>query len=245
MAEQKKGIFVMFDGIDGSGKGTLVQALVLHVWRENPMRRILDLRSYGAKYHSLPQPSELKNYDIIVSSEPSFSLIGRAIREEIIHNNKREYSALATAQAFALDRFILYQRVIIPAIEQGKLIFQERGVTTSICYQPIQKEPLPLEAILELEGNQLTLQHRPDLLLLTKIKPEVAIQRLKERTSKNDHAIFERLDFLTKAQDRFESPWYRELFDKKGSQVEYIDTNGSRDESVQATVKKWQEFTSR
>jgi dTMP kinase len=239
---RKKGAFVMIDGIDGSGKGTLVQALVLHVWREDPLRRILDLRSYGNKYHSLPQPGELKNYDIIVSSEPSFSLIGRAIRDEIIRNNKREYSAKATAQAFALDRSVLYRRVIIPAIEQGKLIFQERGVTTSICYQPIQKEPLELETILELEGNQLTLQYRPDLLLLTKIKPTVAIQRLKERTSKNDHAIFERLEFLKKAQDRFEADWYRQLFVKKGSRVEYVDTNVTRDESVQATINMWCEF---
>src|SRR3989339_1426636 len=110
-AKDNKGFFVMIDGIDGSGKGTLVQALVLYAWRADPRRRILDLRSYGNKYHSLPQPSELKNYDIIVSSEPSFSLIGRAIRDEIVHNNKREYSALATAQAFALDRSVLYRRV--------------------------------------------------------------------------------------------------------------------------------------
>jgi len=34
MAQKTKGRFVMIDGIDGSGKGTLVQALALHLWRK-------------------------------------------------------------------------------------------------------------------------------------------------------------------------------------------------------------------
>lgn len=232
----------MIDGIDGSGKGTLIQSLVLQVWRENPNRRILDLRSYGKEFHSLPQPSQLKNHDIIVSSEPTFSLIGRAIRDEIIRHNRREYSALATAQAFALDRYILYKRIIIPALEQGKFIFQERGVTTSVCYQPIQKEPLPLEKVLELEGNQLTLRYRPDLLLLTKLKPELSVRRINARSNKNDEAIFEHLSFLKTAQERFESPWFRKLFEEKGSQVSYIDTSGTKEESIKEIVDVWQRF---
>lgn len=242
MARKQKGIFVMIDGIDGSGKGTLIQALALHLWREDPRRRILDLRSYGREYHSLPQPAELKQYDLIISSEPTFSLIGRAIRDEIVRHNKREYSALATAQAFALDRYILYKRIIIPALQQGKYIFQERGVTTSLCYQPIQKERLPLPTILKLEGNQLTLKYRPDLLLLTKIQPTVAVQRLKARSGKNDEAIFEHLEFLKKAQKRFEAAWFRRLFERRGSKVTYIDTNGTIEESTKHIVTIWQNF---
>ena len=245
MLQEQKGKFVMIDGIDGSGKGTLVQALALHLWRKNNNMRLLDLKSYGEQYHSLPKPSELKNYDIIISSEPTFSLIGRAIREEIVRYNRREYSALATAQAFALDRYVLYKRVIIPALEQGKYIFQERGVTTSICYQPIQKERLPLAKILELEGNQLTLKYRPDLLVITKVNPQTAINRLKQRVGKQDAAIFERVDFLKKAQNRFDSSWFRELFEKCGSKVIYIDTNRTKEESIKEIIQIWEDFNSK
>jgi len=239
---KKKGKLVIIDGIDGSGKGTLAQALALNEWRKDSQKRILDLKLYSEQIHSLPKPGELKNYDIIISFEPTFSLIGKAIREEIIRNNDREYSALATAQAYAMDRYILYKRVIIPALEQGKNIFQERGVTTTICYQPIQKEQLPLEKVMELEGNQLTLKNRPDLLILTKINPKTAISRLRTRVGKQDAAIFEKLDFLTKAQTRYESSWYRKLFEKKGSKVVYIDTNKSKEQSIKDIINIWEDF---
>jgi dTMP kinase len=242
---KKKGKLIVIDGIDGSGKGTLIQALALYVQRQNSNQRILDLRSYGKKHHSLPQPSELKNFSIIVSSEPTFSLIGRAIRDEIVRDNNREYSALATAQAFALDRYILYKRVIIPALSEGKCVFQERSVTTSICYQPIQKEHLSLQTILKLEGNQLTLKYRPDLLLIIKIKPTIAIKHIRGRLSKNDEAIFEHFEFLKKAQKRFESAWFRKIFERCGSEVAYIDTNSSIEKSTEQLEKIWQSFISK
>jgi len=247
MINKQKGKFVIIDGIDGSGKGTLVQALALalHEWRQDQNKRILDLKLYGEQYHSLPKPGELKNYDVIVSFEPTFSLIGKAIREEIVRSNIREYSALATAQAFALDRYVLYKRVIIPALEQGKYIFQERGVTTSVCYQPIQKERLPLEKILDLEGNQLTLKNRPDLLIITQVNPQTAMKRLRQRVGKKDAAIFEKVDFLQKAQDRFNSSWFRELFEKRGSKVIYLDTNRTKEESIREVVRIWEDFNNK
>ncbi|MFH0804644.1 MAG: hypothetical protein V1916_00425 [Patescibacteria group bacterium] len=240
-----RGTLVIIDGIDGSGKGTLVEALAEHVRTSGGGSRILDLRTYGREQHSLPQPEELKDTDTIVSAEPTFSLIGRAIRDEIVRHNNREYSALTTAQAFALDRYILYKRVILPALGMGKTVFQERGVTTSICYQPIQKEALSVTKILALEGNQLAMQHRPDLLILVKIKPEVAVQRLQARSGKQDQAIFERLDFFRQAQRRFVAPWFRKFFVKAGSRVEYVDTNVPQAQSEKQVIDIWEAFINR
>lgn len=237
---KNSGKFVMIDGIDGSGKGTLVQALA--GWAKKKKLKIFDLRQYAKKYHSLPEPQDLKPYDVITSSEPTFSLIGRAIREEIVRHNKRDYSALATAQAFALDRYILYKRVIIPALQQGKYVFQERGVTTSICYQPIQAEQLPLEKILDLEGNKLTLLYRPDLLIITVLKPEMAMSRLRKRDGKKDGAIFERLGFLKKAQKRFTADWFKKIFAKRGTKVFYINTEEAKEESEKKIIEIWEKF---
>lgn len=237
---QKKGALVIVDGLDGSGKGTIVY--YLGIWARRHKLKVLDLRQYGHQYHSLPDPADLEKYDVILSAEPTYSLIGRAIREELIKDNKRDYSAHATAQAFALDRYILYQRIIIPALKRGMIIFQERGVTTSIAYQPLQAEPIYLPEILSYEGNKLALKYRPDLLIITKLPAQLVINRLNNRLAKRDDAIFENLPFLKKAARYFNSAWFRKIFEKEGSQVVYVDASKDIEHGVNQALKYWKEF---
>lgn len=239
----KKGKLVIFDGIDGSGKGTLVN--VLADWARRRRLKVLDMREYGRKYHSMPEPEEIKKYDVLLSAEPTFSLVGQAIREEIVRHNGRDYTAMETAQAYALDRLILYRRVIVPALKLGKIIFQERGLTTSVCYQPIQADPISVRQILQLSGNQLAMRYRPDLFVIVDVKPETAIRRLAGRMEKKDAAIFEKLAFLKKAQARFKSGWYKKLFTAAGSRVTYISTDVPVTESRRAVITEWERFLGR
>ncbi len=123
-----KGKFIMIDGIDGSGKGTVVG------WLENLFIRkgykVFNLDDYSKKKHTFPEPSELENYKVIISSEPTYSMVGQAIREEIIKDNNRHYTAHTTAEAFALDRKLLYKLVIITVLKRGMILIQERGIYT-------------------------------------------------------------------------------------------------------------------
>ena len=225
----KKGKFIIIDGIDGSGKGTVVDAYELYFRKKK--KKILDLKVYWKRNHILPEPRDLKPYDVIISCEPTFSLVGLAIRDEIVRHNERTYSAAATAQAFALDRFILYKRIIVPALNAGKIVIQERGMTTSMIYQPIQKEPLPLKKILQLEGNQLALKYAPLALIITLLDPKEAIKRLKNRKKKQDFAIFEKVLFLKKAQLRFKAEWFKVMFKRRGTKVIYLETGGTKQQT--------------
>jgi dTMP kinase len=234
-----QGKLVIVDGMDGCGKGTIVT--VLKNWAIDKNYKVFDLREYWENNHSLPEIEDLEEYDVIVSAEPTFSLVGSAIRDELIRDNKREYSALTTAQAFSIDRAILYKRIIIPALKLGKHVFQERSVTTSIVFQPIQAEKLELSQILALEGNQIALKNRPDLLILLDVKPEIAIKRLQGR-DKNDEAIFEKLEFQKKVHERYTSDWFTSMFEKLGSKVVFLDANGTVEEAKEQTLKIWEEF---
>lgn len=216
-----KGKFVMVEGIDGSGKGVIVDSLV--EWAKQKNMRLLSLKDFCKEHKTFPQTEELAEFEVIRSDEPTYSFVGQAIREEIIRKNGlREYSAWSTAQAFALDREILYKRIVIPALKAGKHVFQERGVVTSIVYQPVQGK-MQLSELLRLPGNKLAMQNAPDLLIIAQITPELAMDRLQKR-EKKDNSIFENLLFQRKIVERYNSGWLRSLFEGHGSSVVYINT---------------------
>ena len=109
-------------------------------------------------------------------------------------------------------------------MEAGKIIFQERGVISSLVYQPVQLEQITLMDLMKLPGNAFAIKHAPSLLLIIDIDSDVAIKRLKER-KKQDNAIFEEVLFLRKIASRYKSEWIQKVFEKGGTKIVYIDTN--------------------
>lgn len=214
-------MFIIVDGIDGSGKGTVVDAMAGALERAG--KRVFDLRKYAKRHGTLPAADELRKYDVIVSAEPTHAWIGEAIREEMVRS--REYPGESFADAFALDREVLYRRLIIPLRKAKKIILQERGVSGTLAYQPLQG--VSVASLLRRPGNRLALDHSPDALVLAILKPEVALRRLAGRTGKRDHAIFERRAFLTRLARRYSSPSFRRLFTTRGTRVVSFDTSDS------------------
>jgi len=209
--------FVMVDGLDGSGKGTIVDGLM--EWAELKAMKVLDVRKYCREKNTFPLQEELDAADVIISAEPTFCYVGKAIREELVRTSERQYSAWSLAQAFSLDREILYRRVIIPAVKAGKYVFQERGVTSSLVYQPVQ-ERIQLSELLKLPGNRLAIQNAPTLLLIAKVSPETVVKRLGLR-AKKDNSIFDNVAFQRKLEERYSSEWLKGLFEQHGSVVQY------------------------
>jgi len=239
-------MFVIVDGIDGSGKGTIVNALAEA--RGAQGARVFDLREFAKREHRLPEPEELAGFDVIISAEPTHTWVGQTIRDEIIRDNGRDYGALRTAEAFALDRLILYRRVLLPARARGLDIIQERSVTSSIVYQSkasgisdqqsgILADGVPMEALLALEGNAFTLANPPDLCVIVSTEPARAMQRLQLRSQKQDAAIFEKLPILQRLHERYHAPWLTDLLRARGWRIEHLDANGAVEDAVAAAKR--------
>jgi dTMP kinase len=103
----KKGIFIVIEGLDGSGKTT--QAILLAKKLE-------------------------ETHKLLLTAEPSQGKIGVFIREGCLYEEKR-LPTEAEALLFAADRIEHMQNEITPALDQGKLVICDRYVYSSLAYQ--------------------------------------------------------------------------------------------------------------
>lgn len=213
-------MFIMLDGIDGSGKSTVISA-----WKEYLIQQgnaIFDLRNYWQSTGKYPDLEETRSYDFIFSCEPTFAGMGKVIREELIRNGTN-YPAQAIAEAYSLDRLILYNKIHLPLIKNGKVIIQDRGVCTSLAYQTAQQQGLNFANVSELPGNKLALENRPDHLIIMKMNPETGAKRIKQRLDKQDDSIFEKIEFMKKLSEIYYSEEYQNIFTSRGTNIHFLN----------------------
>lgn len=217
-----KGLAVVFEGIDGSGKSTAAKAFVDEIAQMG--RRVFNLKDWELRASRLPTLEECENFDCLFAAKPTHSWLGAAIRNELIREGAG-YDGRTIAEAFALMRLIYLRRLAIPFREAGKMIVQDRGVQTTLVYQPMQKNGLSLEEVMALPGNALALEHAPDLLVIADCRPEIAAERLAARLDKNDDAIFEKIELLRAFDIRYKADWFRKIWADRGTKLIYIDAN--------------------
>src|SRR5512137_26082 len=102
-----KGLFLVIEGLDGSGKTT--------------------------QTHLLAQKLS-KNYPVNLTAEPSRGKIGTFIRQCCLYEDKR-LPIEAEALLFAADRIEHLQKEIKPAIDEGKIVICDRYIYSSLAYQ--------------------------------------------------------------------------------------------------------------
>jgi dTMP kinase len=105
--KKKKSLFVVFEGIDGSGKTTLSKLLF----------------SYLKKQH----------YHVQWFNEPSNSKWGKKIRE--IANSVESIPIEEELQYFIEDRKLDVQYNILPGLNQNKIVILDRYFYSNACYQ--------------------------------------------------------------------------------------------------------------
>ena len=143
------GVFICIEGLDGCGKTTQAKLLV----------KKLD-----------------KRYDALYTAEPSRGNVGKLIKKNCLHAEKRG-SVLVEALLFAADRVEHVQSELLPALDKGRVVVSDRYVYSSYAYQGAAG--LELEWIEKLNKHAL----RPDLAIFIDVKPETVVKRLKRKKS--------------------------------------------------------------
>ncbi len=227
--KNSSGRFLVVDGIAGSGKSTLLKSIKEEYRHEGA--RIFDLKEWCAKNRGIPTIADVKDADILFTYEPTGSWIGEAIRLEM-SQTENPYSAISLAQAFSLDRLILYNRLILPARAKGIPIIQDRSVTSSLVYQTTMEDAMPLDSLLALPGNDLAMLNAPNHLILTDLDPTIAVSRASKRKELSK-GVFQELELLQQIDDAFKSPWFEKLITDSGTEIHRISTNQPQAESIQ------------
>lgn len=219
---REKGLLITVEGIDGSGKDTIARTMVAEL--EQQGQSVFDLDAWSKTRGAFPLPQDAADAEVIFFSEPSYVWVGAAIRQELIRKGTN-YSARTIADAFSLDRFILFTRLILPLRALGKTIIQQRHVSTSLIYQPLQDKHLTVETVAALPGNALEIKEAPNVLIVASCDPTVAFSRITSRSDKQDNAVFEKLEFLKKSHERYHSDWYKNFWAARGTKVIYLDAS--------------------
>lgn len=144
------GLFVVFEGGEGAGKTTQMEAFV--DW----------LKARGD--------------EVITTREPGGTKIGRRIREILLDPESAEMVPRGEALLYAADRAQHAEEVIKPALENGTIVVSDRFVDSSLAYQGIGRE-LGVQEILDI-SEWATQGLYPDIVFFLNVSPSTAKARI-------------------------------------------------------------------
>lgn len=168
--------YLAFEGIDGSGKTTLINEL------SNKLTK--------------------SNVDFKIVREPGGSKLGEGIRELLLSH---DYNVEPTSEALLMSasRAQLIQEIVKPAINNGQLVITDRSAYSSVAYQGVGRD-LGYQKIYEL--NDLAIDSFwPEKVILLDIDPKVSLSRQKvaDRIGSGEISFFNKVrdGYLQLAED--------------------------------------------
>lgn len=147
----KRGIFITFEGPDGSGKSTQIKYLQKHF-------------------------DEL-GMETVFTREPGGTSIGEKLRRIILDKNNSEMSDMTEALLYAASRAQHVHELIKPALESNKVVVCDRFIDSSIAYQGYGRNLGDCVRTI----NELAIEGcMPDITFLMDLPPEIGKSRLRE-----------------------------------------------------------------
>lgn len=166
-----RGFFVVFEGIEGAGKSTLM--------------------------HRLSRELERRGIPFKTTREPGGPRTAEAIREVIL---QRDLPIEPMTELFLLmaSRYENTVKTIIPALEEGYIVISDRYRDSSVAYQGYGRG-IPIEFIEEL-NEKATLGLKPDLVFIIDISVEEMLRRIESRGGEKNRMDSQEIDFYRRAR---------------------------------------------
>ena len=155
-------LFITLEGPEGSGKSSVM---------EKVYERLLS-----------------EGYQIVKTREPGGTPIGEQIRNVILNQDNTKMDIRTECLLFAASRRQHLVEKIWPSLKQGRLVFCDRYLDSSLAYQGYARK-LGIDNVLNV--NLFATENTyPDLTLFFDVAPEIGLERI----NKNHNREVNRLD---------------------------------------------------
>jgi dTMP kinase len=201
LALMSRGVFITFEGSEGSGKSTQVKRLASRL--------------------------EQAGVPVLVTREPGGTAIGEKIRDLLqFAPESLAMTPETELLLFEASRSQLVREIIRPALEQGTVVISDRFFDSTTVYQGVARK---LEPGIVGKLNDFTVgAERPDLTfvldvnvatararMLRRVRPVQALDRMEQEPPKFYESVAE---------------GYRELARREPERIRLLDGSGSPDE---------------
>ena len=164
-----KGLFVVIEGPDGSGKSTVAEGICRHF--------------------------KDKGLEVIHTREPGGTAISEAVRKILLDPANKAMDPRCEALLYAAARAQHVEEVILPALARGALVLSERYVFSSLVYQGLCRQLglAPIEAVNAFATDGLA----ADITLYLDVPEGTGKERMKDRLAdrlESDRAVMDTVE---------------------------------------------------
>ncbi|MEO9517666.1 MAG: dTMP kinase [Paracoccaceae bacterium] len=143
-----KGVFISFEGIDGSGKSTQARMLRDHLVEQGQ--------------------------DVVLTREPGGSPGAEEIRALVLQGDPDRWSAETELLLFTASRRDHLERLIDPSLQAGNIVICDRFADSTRLYQGLSRGDLRAKVDVL---HDLMIGREPDLTILIDMDPETGLTR--------------------------------------------------------------------
>lgn len=168
-------LLISIEGIDGCGKSTLAR--------------------------NLDEELTKKKYNLLLTKEPGGTELGETLRN-ILHARKAPIADKAEYLLFAAARAQHFNKVVIPALEENKIVISDRMADSSLVYQGYGRG---LDKIFIKTVNEWCMYNiKPNIVIYIKLDVQTAFERIYKRKETLSAIEQEQKDFWERIINGFE-----------------------------------------
>jgi dTMP kinase len=209
----RRGKFITFEGLDGSGKSTQLRKLA--------------------------EALRASRYDVVETREPGGTATGEKIRRVLLDSRTAGLSPMAEMALMFASRAQHIAEVIEPAIRNGSVVLCDRFTDSTEAYQGSGRK-LGSDAVLELH-RVLCGNLQPDLTILMESNLAMSLGRARlrnQRVSKDGkHGDENRFELETQAFFARVRDGYRAIAKREPQRVVIVDARGTAGQTHRAILE--------